>query len=193
MRVDSATTADYLQLEVVDGNVLVVYNLGTEDIDIGDLGIKVNDGKYHIVRFTRSGQNSTLQIDNHNVITRSPGGKQLNIFNRHAAMQIGGHKNVLRGTIEKPFIGIIAGLVFNGHRLLDMAAEDDPRTKIEGDVELMISIGNQQSMLTTPSSTKLNNQMLSEVSTLCMQCKYTFTNVSFSLPLSQRVHPMAMI
>ncbi|OTF69070.1 neurexin-1b-alpha-like protein [Euroglyphus maynei] len=165
VRVDSATTADYFQLQLVDGNVLAVYNLGTEDIDIGDLGIKVNDGKYHIVRFTRSGQNSTLQIDNHNVITRSPSGKQLNIFNRHAYIQIGGHKNVLRNVIEMPFIGIIAGLVFNGHRLLDMAAEDDPRIKTEGDLELMISIGNQQTMAMTPQTLNndhLNNQMLAE-------------------------------
>nr|XP_027202560.1 neurexin-1-like isoform X1 [Dermatophagoides pteronyssinus] len=170
VRVDSATTADYFQLELIDGNILAVYNLGTEDIDIGDLGIKVNDGKYHIVRFTRSGQNSTLQIDNHNIITRSPSGKQLNIFNRHAFIQIGGHKNILRNSIEKPFIGIIAGLVFNGHRLLDMAAEDDPRIKTEGDLELMISIGNQQTSMTslamTPPSTSnndhLNNQMLAE-------------------------------
>lgn len=159
-----------MQLELIDGNVLVVYNLGTEDIDIGELGMKVNDGKYHIVRFTRSGQNSTLQIDNHNVLTRSPAGKQMNIFNSHAKIEIGGHKNVIRRSIEKPFAGIIAGLVFNGHRLLDMAAEDDPRAKIEGDVELMISIGNQDSVLTTPSNDRLGNQMLSEVKLDCKLC-----------------------
>lgn len=179
VRVDSATTADYLQLELLDGNVLIVYNLGTEDIDISDLGNKVNDGKYHIVRFTRSGQNSTLQIDNHNVITKSPTGKQLNIFNRHAKIQIGGHKNVIRGTIEKPFTGIIAGLVFNGHRLLDMAAEDDPRTKIEGDVELMISISNQQQAITTPATEKHDNQMLSEVIDGCSVILWKFSFFGF--------------
>lgn len=168
VRIDSATTADYFQMELIDGNVIAIYNLGTENIDIGDFNVKVNDGKYHIVRFTRSGQNSTLQIDNQNVITRSPTGKQLNIFNSHAFIQIGGHKNALRGIIEKPFIGIIAGLVFNGHKLLDIAAEDDPRIKTEGDIELMISIGNQQSVLTPPSfSDNLNNQMLAEVFIYC--------------------------
>ncbi|KAJ6218579.1 hypothetical protein RDWZM_009736 [Blomia tropicalis] len=129
LRVDSGTTADYLQLELIDGNILAVYNLGTEDIDIGELGMKVNDGKYHIVRLTRSGQNSTIQIDNHNVFTRSPAGKQMNIFNSHARIEIGGHKNILRGIIEKPFNGIISGLVFNKQHILDMAAEDDPRVK----------------------------------------------------------------
>lgn len=165
VRVDSGTSADYMQVEMLDGNILIIYNLGTEDIDIGELNLKLNDGKYHIVRFTRSGQNSTLQIDNHNVITKSPGGKQLNIFNSHAKVQIGGHRNVLKGVIEKPFNGIIAGLVFNGHRLFDMAAEDDPRIAIEGDVELMISIGNQPSGQTTSvpvGSDKGSNQMLSE-------------------------------
>lgn len=165
MRVDSGTSSDYMQLELLDGNILVVYNLGTEDIDISELGSKVNDGQYHIVRFTRSGQNSTLQIDNHNVLTKSPTGKQLNIFNSHAKVQIGGHKNVIRNSIEKPFIGILAGLVFNGHRLLDIAAEYDPRIQVEGDVEMMIPMGNNQPVLTTSSShteDQMNNQMLSE-------------------------------
>lgn len=187
VRVDSGTTADYLQLELLDGNVLAVYNLGTEDIDIGEMGIKVNDGKYHIIRLTRSGQNSTLQIDNHNVLTRSPapgkdGQRQMNIFNTHAKVEIGGHKNVLRNSIEKPFLGIIAGLVFNGHRLLDMAAEDDPRVKVEGDVDLMMNIGKQDatgavgeggSVLTTPTIDRLGNQMLAEVSSVSFASEST--------------------
>lgn len=129
-----------MELELVDGNVLMVYNLGTEDHDIGELNVKVNDGNYHIVRFTRSGQNSTIQVDNHNVMTKNPIGRQLTIFNSHSKVQIGGKKNTIRDNIEKPFHGIIAGFVFNGHRLLDMAAEDDPRITVEGDVELLMSI-----------------------------------------------------
>lgn len=208
MRVDSGTTADYLQLELLDGHVLAVYNLGTEDIDIGELGIPVNDGRYHIVRLTRSGQNSTLQIDNHNVLTRSPsstgpgGQRQMNIFNAHARVEIGGHLNVLRGSIEKPFVGIIAGLVFNGHRLLDMAAEDDPRVKVQGDVDLMMNIGRQEevaggsaggsggsAVLTTPAIDRLGNQMLSEVGRgICCLFVYIFFGslTGFSLFLSAK-------
>ena len=51
----------------VDGNVFVVYNLGSSDTPIGEMGVKVNDGNYHVIRFTRSGQNSTLQIDDYQV------------------------------------------------------------------------------------------------------------------------------
>ena len=37
--------------------------MGSKDITVGDIAAKVNDGKYHVVRFSRSGANSTLQID----------------------------------------------------------------------------------------------------------------------------------
>ena len=99
-----------MELEIVDGNLLMVYNLGTEDHDIGELSVKVNDGNYHIVRFTRSGQNSTIQDDNHNVMTEIPIGRQLTIFNSHSIVQICGKKNTVRDIIEKPFHGIICGL-----------------------------------------------------------------------------------
>ena len=42
--------------------------------------------------------------------------------------------------MDRPFVGIIAGLVFNGIRVLDMAAERDPRVHIRGEVELLTSI-----------------------------------------------------
>lgn len=59
----------------VDGNVFMVYNMGTEDHPIGELSVNVNDHQYHVVRFTRSGPNSTIQIDDHNVRTKQPTGK----------------------------------------------------------------------------------------------------------------------
>lgn len=36
----------------------------------------VSDGKYHVVRFTRSGGNATLQVDNQPVIERFPSGRK---------------------------------------------------------------------------------------------------------------------
>jgi len=42
--------------------------------------------------------------------------------------------------VDRPFVGIIAGLVFNGIRVLDLAAERDPRVQIRGEVELLTSI-----------------------------------------------------
>lgn len=47
----------------VGGKLSLNYNLGAKDISIDDLTTKVNDGKYHVVRFSRTGANSSLQID----------------------------------------------------------------------------------------------------------------------------------
>jgi neurexin len=51
------------------------YNLGSKDITVGDLTAKVNDGKYHVVRFSRAGANSTLQIDDNSPQSKFPLGK----------------------------------------------------------------------------------------------------------------------
>ncbi|TKS85433.1 Neurexin-1a-beta Neurexin [Collichthys lucidus] len=54
------------------GNIAVVFNVGTDDINIEETSKFVNDGKYHIVKFTRSGGNATLQVDDLPVIERYP-------------------------------------------------------------------------------------------------------------------------
>lgn len=53
----------------------MVYNMGTSDHPIGELFERVNDGKYHIVRFTRNGANSTIQVDNAMMQTKNPRGR----------------------------------------------------------------------------------------------------------------------
>lgn len=53
----------------------MVYNLGTDDHPLGEISIKVNDNTYHVVRFKRSGANSTLQVDDYNVQFNYPPGK----------------------------------------------------------------------------------------------------------------------
>lgn len=67
-------------------------------------------------------------------------GRQHTIFNSHSKIQVGGKFNPIKNRIERPFQGVISGLVFGGNRILDMAAEDDPRVGVQGDVELLISI-----------------------------------------------------
>lgn len=57
------------------GKVGVIFNVGTDDITIDEPAVTVNDGKYHVVRFTRSGGNATLQVDNQPVIERFPSGR----------------------------------------------------------------------------------------------------------------------
>lgn len=144
--------------------------MGTEDHPIENLKVKIDDGRYHMIRFTRSGSNSTLQIDDHPVRIKNPKGMKsqflwmklptydvfiklsgtrirlyfegqlLNVFNSQSKIQIGGKRNAIKGTIDRPFHGVVAGFVFNNKRILDMASEDDHRVKLSGDVELLMSI-----------------------------------------------------
>ncbi len=53
----------------------MIFNVGTDDITIEESAVMVSDGKYHVVRFTRSGGNATLQVDNQPVIERFPSGR----------------------------------------------------------------------------------------------------------------------
>jgi Laminin G domain len=58
-----------------DGNVRAVYNMGLMDHAIIEETVPANDNKYHIVRFTRNGANSSLQLDNIISRTRLPTGE----------------------------------------------------------------------------------------------------------------------
>jgi len=68
--------------------VLVVYNMGMMDHPIGALFEKVNDGRYHVVRFTREGPNSTIQVDDHPIQPKHPTGKP----SRHPRINRNGRK-----------------------------------------------------------------------------------------------------
>ena len=110
----------------------MAYNLGMHDITLGDMGVRVNDGSYHVVRFWRTGANSSLQIDDFKTQTKTPVGRQLLVFNTQNLLQIGGKWNRSLRRVERPFIGVMAGLVFNGLRPIDLAADSHPLTKIQG-------------------------------------------------------------
>ena len=62
------------------------------------------------------------------------------MFNSQAQIQIGGKWNRAKQRVERAFAGVMSGLVLNGLRLLDLAAERDPRTEIRGDVTLLTGI-----------------------------------------------------
>ncbi|CAM1325515.1 NRXN2 (predicted) [Pycnogonum litorale] len=156
-RVDSSSSNDYMELEIVEGNIFVVYNMGTDDHPIEELKTKINDGRYHVIRFTRSGSNSTLQVDDQPVQMKNPHGQQLSVFNSQSHIQIGGKNNVEKKSVERPFNGIVAGFVFNGQRILDMASEDDADIKISGDAELLLSIpfDSPQRYISAPSKFRM--------------------------------------
>ena len=53
---------------------MVVYNVGSTDHPVGELFTGVDDGQYHVVRFTRDGQNATIQLDGLPVQPKYPTG-----------------------------------------------------------------------------------------------------------------------
>ncbi|XP_019371840.1 PREDICTED: neurexin-1 isoform X28 [Gavialis gangeticus] len=162
VRVDSTSgLGDYLELHIHQGKIGVKFNVGTDDISIEEVNAIINDGKYHVVRFTRSGGNATLQVDNWPVIERYPAGRQLTIFNSQATIKIGGKE---RG---HPFQGQLSGLYYNGLKVLNMAAENDANIVIEGNVRL---VGEVPSSMTTESTA---TAMQSEMSTSVMETTTT--------------------
>ena len=71
------------------------------DIKITDKAVKVNDGAYHVLRFTRNGANTTLQIDDYPRKQIIPEGPQLLVFNEQKTVQIGGKWNPVLRRIGK--------------------------------------------------------------------------------------------
>ncbi|XP_024942008.1 neurexin-1 isoform X3 [Cephus cinctus] len=137
LRIESASSNDYLEIEIVEGNVFAVYNMGTNDHPIGEVGVKVNDNQYHVIRLTRTGANSTLQIDDYNLQANHPTGHQLTVFNSQSTIQVGGRWNRSKGRVERPFLGVISGLVVNGIKILELTAEKDGKIMTRGDVQLL--------------------------------------------------------
>ncbi|XP_032803928.1 neurexin-1-beta-like isoform X38 [Petromyzon marinus] len=197
VRVDSAATlGDFIQLHIEHGKIGVKFNVGTDDIAVEEANSLVNDGKYHVVRFSRSGGNATLQLDNLPVNERFPSGnidnerlalarqripyrlgrvvddwlldkgRQLTIFNSQATIKIGGKDN------NKPFQGQLSGIYYNGLKVLQMTAENDPNIRTEGNVRL---VGEVPSVLTTESTA---TALPTEMSTTIMETTTTMATTT---------------
>ncbi|XP_029557328.1 neurexin-2 isoform X11 [Salmo trutta] len=168
VRVESTSgLGDYLQLHIEQGKIGVIFNVGTDDITIDEPAVIVSDGKYHVVRFTRSGGNATLQVDNQPV-ERYPPGRQLTIFNSQAAIKIGGQDK------GRPFQGQISGLYYNGLQVLTLAAESDPSVQAEGNLRL---VGDSLSVLTT-ETTSTTPLAASDMSTTIMETTTTMATTT---------------
>ncbi|XP_026636248.1 neurexin 3 isoform X13 [Microtus oregoni] len=185
VRIDSAPgLGDFLQLHIEQGKIGVVFNIGTVDISIKEERTPVNDGKYHVVRFTRNGGNATLQVDNWPVNEHYPTGntdnerlqmvkqkipfkynrpveewlqekgRQLTIFNTQAQIAIGGKD---KGRL---FQGQLSGLYYDGLKVLNMAAENNPNIRINGSVRL---VGEVPSVSGTTQTTSMPPEMSTTV------------------------------
>uniref|UniRef100_A0A671T6L7 Neurexin-1a-like n=1 Tax=Sinocyclocheilus anshuiensis TaxID=1608454 RepID=A0A671T6L7_9TELE len=198
VRVNSSSgLGDYLKLHIVKGYIAAIFNVGTDDINIEEKAKFVNDGKYHIVKFTRSGGNATLQVDDLPVIERYPTGnidserlaitrqripyrlgrvvddwlldkgRQLTIFNSQMTIQIGGWER----DHSRAFQGQMSGFYYNGLKVFNMAVEGDPNIRIEGSVRL---VGEAQSSSITPQSSATVSR--SETSSSIMDITTTITS-----------------
>ncbi|XP_067335062.1 neurexin 3a isoform X4 [Channa argus] len=181
VRIDSAPgLGDYLMLHIQQGKIGVTFNIGTVDISVQESSTPVNDGKYHVVRFTRNGGNATLQVDNWSINEHFPSGnsdieryqmaskkipfkysrpvdewlqekgRQLTIFNTQATVAIGGSDR------NRPFQGQLSGLYYNGLKVLNMAAEGNPNIKINGSVRL---VGDVPSVAGSARTTAMSPEM----------------------------------
>ncbi|XP_074547933.1 neurexin 3a isoform X3 [Halichoeres trimaculatus] len=185
VRIDSAPgLGDYLMLHILQGKIGVTFNIGTVDITVQEGSTPVNDGKYHVVRFTRNGGNATLQVDNWSINEHFPTGnsdieryqmankkipfkytrpveewlqekgRQLTIFNTQATVIIGGSD---RG---RPFQGQLSGLYYNGLKVLSMAAEGNPNIKINGSVRLVGDVPSGGSARTTAMAPEMSTTFI---------------------------------
>ncbi|XP_052417697.1 neurexin-1-beta-like isoform X7 [Carassius gibelio] len=197
VRVESAKgLGDYLELHIERGRVGVIFNVGTDDIVIEESGVMVSDGKYHVVRFTRSGGNATLQVDNLPVLERFPSGgfdserlaiarqripyrlgrvvdewlldkgRQLTIFNSQAFIKVGG------GEKGRNFQGQVSGLYYNGLQVLKLAAEGDPNVQVQGNLRL---VGDVPSVMSTDTT---STTPLADMSTTIMETTTTMATTT---------------
>ncbi|XP_059369238.1 neurexin 3b isoform X12 [Carassius carassius] len=205
VRIDSAPRlGDYIMLHIEEGKVGVTFNIGTVDISVKEMTTEVNDGKYHVVRFTRNGGNATLQVDNWPINEHFPSGnsdneryqmankkipfkytrpvedwlhekgRQLTIFNTQATISIGGNDR------KQPYQGQLSGLYYNGLKVLNMAAEGHANIKINGSVRLVGDVP------TSRSPSRSTTSMPPEMSTTFIE---TTTTLSTTTTRKQRSPP----
>uniref|UniRef100_A0A4W4EJU3 Neurexin-3a n=1 Tax=Electrophorus electricus TaxID=8005 RepID=A0A4W4EJU3_ELEEL len=191
VRIDSAPgLGDYLMLHIEQGKIGVTFNIGTVDILVQESSIPVNDGKYHVVRFTRNGGNATLQVDNWAINEHFPSGnndnerlqmankkipfkyarpveewlqekgRQLTIFNTQATITIGGADR------KRPFQGQLSGLYYNGLKVLNMAAQGNPNIRINGSVRLVGEVPAAGSARTTALPPEMSTTFIETTTTM---------------------------
>ncbi|XP_059374698.1 neurexin 3a isoform X8 [Carassius carassius] len=191
IRIDSAPgLGDYLMLHIEEGKIGVTFNIGTSDITVQESSTAVNDGKYHVVRFTRNGGNATLQVDNWAINEHFPSGnsdneriqmankkipfkysrpveewlqekgRQLTIFNTQATITIGGLDH------KRPFQGQLSGLYYNGLKVLNMAAQGNPNIKINGSVRLVGEVPSAGSARTTALPPEMSTTFIETTTTM---------------------------
>ena len=116
------------------------------------------------------------EMSGNNVIHPPSLGRQLTIFNTQAQIAIGGKD---RGRL---FQGQLSGLYYNGLKVLNMAAENNPNIKINGSVRL---VGEVPSILGTTPTTSVPPEMSTTVMETTTTMATTTTRKNRSPPSIQ--------
>ena len=110
---DSLTAAaDYLLLSVEDGLLHFAFNLGNGEGRLVYNSTRVDDGKWHRVRATRTEQTASLKVDNGHVLTGASPGK-LRQLNGNGRVYVGGVEDPeqlpVRGGHGRSMVGCVSG------------------------------------------------------------------------------------
>uniref|UniRef100_A0A915HTV8 Uncharacterized protein n=1 Tax=Romanomermis culicivorax TaxID=13658 RepID=A0A915HTV8_ROMCU len=140
--VDSSTSTDFLTLQLEDGYAVVRYDVGSGVNYLSDLVHRINDEKYHGIKYGQRQKNSGDYL----MLIKS----DIETFDKLNRIHLGGKKPVTRSirsvrnakksgkrrpaaAVQEPFFGVLSGVYYNGIKVLDRAAENDPSIKVIGD------------------------------------------------------------
>lgn len=95
-------------------------------------------------------------------------------FNSMAYIQIGGKMSRNgRSRIDRPFMGVIAGLSINRLRVLDLVSERDPHVQVRGDVQLVTGVLDRNDLQ------RMQQVRATKVTTLYLHCFWKFHTASY--------------
>ncbi|KAL3854443.1 hypothetical protein ACJMK2_013712 [Sinanodonta woodiana] len=138
MRLDSSLADEYIQIALRNGHVVVESKTGEGVVVLEESRHKFNDGKYHTVRYVRTGTGSSLMVDSLSAQSVAHSGSA-SVFDKVYHVMIGGREDS-KGAMMDSFIGIIGGAYWNGYRWFDLLKDGKAvygnLVKMRGDVVL---------------------------------------------------------
>ncbi|XP_066152792.1 chondroitin sulfate proteoglycan 4 [Euwallacea fornicatus] len=167
-----AGVTDYCKVDLENGRVRVVVNLGSGEAELISHGsTKLNDFKWHDVTITRREGNLSMVIDKARKIHAKIPGKHFEL-NIHYGLFVGDHRNKNNSDLFfghiKTFRGCISGLKYNDLAVLETARQRQSQAiveaitwncaaEFEASVEHPISFVEDDAFLIIPQKTKFKD------------------------------------
>ncbi|XP_056012893.1 uncharacterized protein LOC125678424 isoform X7 [Ostrea edulis] len=135
-KAESRLGNEYIDIRLENGFIIAEYDTGSGKETLRIDSKTYNDGKYHVVKFKRTGERADLIVDSlsaYNIHQTSH-----SAFDEMHKVFIGGHTDSAHSTILDGFNGIIGGAYWNKYRFIDLAHHNDARINIVGDYAVLI-------------------------------------------------------